>query len=547
MSSSSFPILKGRDALFEYVPNTSYPPITYVEKDLAIYKSNVQTSCAFIPSEWITITREPSSIDLQFVTDNSNITTNDILINGGGLSLDKKIAVYTDDCQFSCVDLIGNAGAGGGVLFVGGDLNNGAGIAYQNNDTLVCGYEHYKASIFRRCNGANVPVMTFSNNSSDVNFTGFIYEQGQPLSDRYLSASSVASDSCRLSGLTSNQFLRSDLDSVDLGSTSASGKTLNIISGDDYIAKLSLYGNDQGTGNVFVGRNSLFGGGVAYHGDNPPVENYCTHATSFYRKNNGVEATVFYYSFDCNNVIFNGFVCAPTYFEGGTPLSTKYLGINAIATDSCKFSGLTCDQFVRSDANTVIDNNISTKWGSGVELKYCGVNTNSYITNCDATGNLNIGYNYLGSTLNSIVAVPNSCVSLYYNNNEKLYTVTSGITVNGCGFATQWINTSDINLKECVTPITNALEKTSKLCGVCYNLINENSKHIGLIAQDTEKILPEVVNEFESTAEIKDLIGLEKIKGISYGEINSLLIEAIKELREEVIELKKDVNLLKGN
>lgn len=540
MSSSSFQAIKGRDALLEYVPNTSYPVKRYVEKDFTIYKSNTQTSTIFVSSEWSPITTNPNDINLETVTNGGCITTNSILINGGTLSADKKIAIYTDDCQFSCVDLIGNNTAGGGVFYVGGNYLNGGGIAHQNNDYRTCGYEHYKTSIFRRYNGTNIPVMTFGTTSSDVNFSGFIYEQGQLLSERYLSASDTASDSEKLSGLTSNQFLRSDLTTVCLGSITDIGKTLNIISNDTTIATLSLYGETQGTGSVFVGRNSLYGGGVAYHGDNTPIKNYCTNATSFYRKNNGIDATVFYYGYDCNNVVFNGSVCAPLFFEGGSALTNKYLGVNGVAKNTCLFSGLTHTQFIRSDVDSLLNNNVSTQWGSGVELRYCGVNNNSYIINNDSTGSLYISYDYLGSTLNSIIAKPNDCVSLYYNNNEKLYTMVSGITVNGCGFATEWIETSDVALKECMTSIENPLEKTVNLCGLYYNRKGETGRQIGLIAQDVEKIIPEAVSEFPSTDAIKELTGLDMIKGINYNNLTPLLIEAIKELKIEIDILKNN-------
>ena len=58
------------------------------------------------------------------------------------------------------------------------------------------------------------------------------------------------------------------------------------------------------------------------------------------------------------------------------------------------------------------------------------------------------------------------------------------------------------------------------------------TKNIGLIAQECEKILPEVVqtDDFE-----------EKMKSISYGQITSVLVEAIKELSQQVEDLKAKV------
>ena len=85
---------------------------------------------------------------------------------------------------------------------------------------------------------------------------------------------------------------------------------------------------------------------------------------------------------------------------------------------------------------------------------------------------------------------------------------------------------SDKALKENIQTIENALEKVTKLRGVEFNKIGENKKSIGVIAQEIEKILPEVVNNEG------------EYKGVAYGNITGVLIEAIKELREEVKQLK---------
>ena len=86
---------------------------------------------------------------------------------------------------------------------------------------------------------------------------------------------------------------------------------------------------------------------------------------------------------------------------------------------------------------------------------------------------------------------------------------------------------SDSRLKENVKTVDNALDKLCKLRGVYYNKISDETKarKIGVIAQEVETVLPEVVLEG---------IGKEKFKSVDYGNIVGLLIEAIKELRLEV-------------
>lgn len=86
---------------------------------------------------------------------------------------------------------------------------------------------------------------------------------------------------------------------------------------------------------------------------------------------------------------------------------------------------------------------------------------------------------------------------------------------------------SDIALKENVNPITDALEKVSQITGITFTRKEDGSKSAGVIAQEVQKVLPEVVKENEGTL------------GVAYGNLTGLLIEAVKELKAEIEELKK--------
>ena len=88
---------------------------------------------------------------------------------------------------------------------------------------------------------------------------------------------------------------------------------------------------------------------------------------------------------------------------------------------------------------------------------------------------------------------------------------------------------SDARIKTNVVTIPNALNKVSSLRGVTYNMIRDveidpvNARtHVGLIAQEVEVVIPEAVKEENG------------FKTVAYGNIVGLLIEAIKELRQEV-------------
>lgn len=82
---------------------------------------------------------------------------------------------------------------------------------------------------------------------------------------------------------------------------------------------------------------------------------------------------------------------------------------------------------------------------------------------------------------------------------------------------------SDVKLKEDISSIQNSLDKVRALRGVEYILKSSGKKSIGVIAQEVEKILPEVVGMTD-----------DGTKAVAYGKMIALLIEAIKELSDKV-------------
>ena len=120
-------------------------------------------------------------------------------------------------------------------------------------------------------------------------------------------------------------------------------------------------------------------------------------------------------------------------------------------------------------------------------------------------------------------------LSSAYVSSTKLYFNPSTGTLS----ATVLTSISDRNAKENINTIQNALFKTLSLRGVSYNLKESKQKSIGVIAQEVEEIVPEVVVTSDSG-----------VKSIQYGNMIGLLIEAIKEQQSEIEELKKLVKTL---
>ncbi len=94
---------------------------------------------------------------------------------------------------------------------------------------------------------------------------------------------------------------------------------------------------------------------------------------------------------------------------------------------------------------------------------------------------------------------------------------------------------SDRTLKKDIVPLENALDKVTQLEGVSFKWKNNDSKAIGVIAQDVEKVFPEAVRTDAQTG----------LKSVQYGNLVAPLIEAIKELQAEVNALKAEIKTLK--
>ena len=92
--------------------------------------------------------------------------------------------------------------------------------------------------------------------------------------------------------------------------------------------------------------------------------------------------------------------------------------------------------------------------------------------------------------------------------------------------ATQFTSLSDKTKKTNIRPVENALEITKQLEGVRFDWIDNDKPSVGLIAQDVEKVLPELV---ETSG--------DGTKSVSYGNIIGVLIEAIKEQQKLIDQL----------
>ena len=124
-----------------------------------------------------------------------------------------------------------------------------------------------------------------------------------------------------------------------------------------------------------------------------------------------------------------------------------------------------------------------------------------------------------------IQVIPESIMLVLAENKSGNFVAGGDITAFG--------TVSDRNRKENIVKIENALDKVSQISGYTFNYIGDDTPMTGVIAQELEEVLPEVVYETEA------LDGTQS-KAVRHGNIVGLLIESIKELKAEIEELKKD-------
>jgi hypothetical protein len=201
--------------------------------------------------------------------------------------------------------------------------------------------------------------------------------------------------------------------------------------------------------------------------------------------------------------------------------------------------------------------------GSGLKLADLGFNTSNpgnavslgFYANRLSTGadwtTTAVG---MGMDVDNIFGVNGS--SLWFHNNGNVGIGIMPISgyklyVAGTGYATaQWLS-SDMKFKENIAPIESALDKVLNINGVTFNWNSKEykdkgfpeGKHYGVIAQDIETVLPEIVKTVK--VKVKDTDEEEDEKAVAYSEIIPVLIEAIKEQQQQIANLEADVQALK--
>jgi hypothetical protein len=205
---------------------------------------------------------------------------------------------------------------------------------------------------------------------------------------------------------------------------------------------------------------------------------------------------------------------------------------------------------------TVIDSVGSTRgftWGVNGATPIAGLNAgngNMEIAGTFKSTGLTVEGTISGSTVFDVQGTQGQLFSITDDLTGDLFTVSdiSGIpilSVNSLGVVTIddtlrvtgdviAYAASDSRLKENITPISNPLDKLKLIGGYEFdwNGLSKNNGHdVGVIAQEIELVLPELVG-----------IRGDGYKGVQYDKLTALLIEAVKEQQKQIDELKSKLN-----
>jgi hypothetical protein len=142
------------------------------------------------------------------------------------------------------------------------------------------------------------------------------------------------------------------------------------------------------------------------------------------------------------------------------------------------------------------------------------------------------------SELNGMVIKENGFIGMGNSAPTVRLQVTGDIIANSIA------GSSDARFKTNISPITNSLQKVLALRGVHFNWnttafperMFSDKRTIGFIAQEVEKVVPEIV-QTENTP--------EQYKSVHYDKVVALLVEAIKEQQKQINQLQKQVKILR--
>lgn len=425
-------------------------------------------------------------------------------------------------------------------LYVGGNLNI-SGTTTSFSDNIIVINQNPESSV-----DTGILLQRYSTDiSNNNNYAGIIYSE---TNDEFV-FSYLESDPNKTS-ITFNNLIPIKTKSLIISSTE---NTLGLNNG----GGLTIFGGASINKSLYVNEsittNNLYLTGNLYQNGSP-------FSGSSQWNNNGFN--IYYTQGNVGIGTSN-----PSYnlHVDGNLYSTNIINTNITSSTLNLSTGLTSSnaQITNLNATNSIITNITTNT-LNANINNIGTINSTYITaNVISAGSINLSNNInvagtltvvnitstnLVETNISAGIIYSQTLSAIGNSNTIGSIFTTGgnigiglsspayqLDVNGTIRASGDITAfSDVRFKTDIKTIDNALNKVNNLRGVYFKSLQNNRKNIGVIAQETESIIPEAVLTDENGH-----------KSVAYGNIVGILIEAIKEISSNILNLQNEIDKLK--
>jgi len=215
---------------------------------------------------------------------------------------------------------------------------------------------------------------------------------------------------------------------------------------------------------------------------------------------------------------------------GGTITLATITGGSGIVSGSSQVIG------ILSSLNTYTGSNDTTNTTQNTRLSRIQESTSSLNT---LTASLATTYEGRASATKTIVSgssqITLSSTTGFGTYINQAVLTTSSPTFNAIS-CTSLTETSSERYKENIITLNSSLNKVLNLRGVSYNRKENGANEIGLIAEEVQKIIPEIVTYDNNN----------QPDSVSYGRLSALLIEGMKEQQKQIEQLKAEIELLKN-
>ncbi len=381
----------------------------------------------------------------------------------------------------------------GGILHI---RNNDVRIQSQGGETMIRGIGDGSVELYHdnskkiETNSGGADVTGNLNVSNGVDVTGNLTVSGTVNSGATTVTGNVS--------VTGEIAATSHIDIPD-------NATIKVGTGDDlqiYHNGTAGYIDSTGNDTLFI-RNGTTGGNIKIQG------------------NSGEESIV---------VNHNGTV--DLYYDNSQKFNTASYGVNVIGNMSV--TGTVDGRDVAADGSK-LDNIENNATADQTASEIVSLVSGQSIAPNDVSASYLYGTSKIGRDSNDYIQWgDNSQMDVYVNgSNEFRFEADGDFHADGDVYAFSTTVSSDENLKKDITIVSDAVTKVEALKGVTFKWKKNDADSAGVIAQDVEKVLPEVVKT------VNDMEGNE-FKAVNYAGLTSILIEAVKDLsaRIKVLEAK---------